>query len=73
MKENYPAKKLSDIVMFDESSNVQLVGRLLKVHNPKLTVMCGCSSIDHKVLLFFNDCFKYTHCTSNYFFPQDDL
>ena len=36
-----PANKLLDIVMFDEASNVQLSGRLLKVHDPKLTVTSG--------------------------------
>ena len=52
MKEIDPAKKLSDIVMFDGYSNVQLAARLLKVYYPKLTVTCG---IEHTVLLFFND------------------
>ena len=41
MKEIDPSKTLSDIVMFDEASNVQLAGRLFKVHYPKLTVICG--------------------------------
>ena len=41
MKEIDPIKKLSDIAMFDEASNVQLTGRLLKVNDPKLTVMHG--------------------------------
>ena len=45
MKEIDPEKK-SDIVMFDGASNVQLLGRLLKVHYPKLTVMCG---VEHTV------------------------
>ena len=38
--------------MFDGASNVQLEGRLLKMHYPKLTVMRG---VEHTVLLFFND------------------
>ena len=46
MKEIYPAKTLSDIVMFDGAPNVQLSGRLLKVHYQKLTVMRG---FEHKV------------------------
>ena len=41
--------------MFDGASNVQLSGRLLKVHYPKLTVMRG---VEHTVLLFFNDVSK---------------
>ena len=36
-----PTKTLSDIVMFDGDSNVQLGGKLLKFHYPKLTVMRG--------------------------------
>ena len=51
MREIDPGKKLTDIVMFDGASNVQLGGKLLKVHYPKLTVMCG---VEHIVLLFFN-------------------
>ena len=41
MKEKHPAKTLSDIVMFDRASNVQLTGTLLKVHYTKMTVMRG--------------------------------
>ena len=46
MKEIDPAKNLSDKVMFDVTSNVQLAGTLLKVHYPKLTVMRG---VEHTV------------------------
>ena len=52
VKEIELAKILSDIVMFDGSSNVQLASRLLKVHYPKLTVMRG---VEHKVWSFSND------------------
>ena len=52
MKEIDPAKKLSDIVMFDGSPNVQLAGRFLKMHYPKLTFMRG---VEQKLSLFFND------------------
>ena len=38
--------------MFDWASNMQLAGRLLKVHYPKLIVMRG---VEHTVSLFFND------------------
>ena len=37
--------------MFDGASNVQLGGKRLKVHYPKLTVMRG---VEHTVSLFFN-------------------
>ena len=57
MKEIDPDKTLSDIVMFDGASNVQLAGRLLKVNYPKLTVICG---VEHTVLLFFNYFSKIT-------------
>ena len=55
MKEIDPAKQLLYMVLFDEALNVKLAGRLLKVHYPKLTVMCG---VEHTVLLFFNDASK---------------
>ena len=49
---NRPGQKLSDEVIFDGASNVQLERRLLKVHYTKLTVMCG---VEHTMPLFFND------------------
>ena len=57
MKEIDSAKILSDIVMFDGSSNVQLAGRHLKVCYPKLAVMGG---VEHKLSLFFNGVSKIT-------------
>ena len=41
MKEIDPGKLLTDVIMFDGASNMQIGGKLLKVHYPKLTVMCG--------------------------------
>ena len=41
--------------MFDGASNVQLVGRILKVYGPKLIVM---PSVEHIVPLFFNEISK---------------
>ena len=41
--------------MFDVASNVQLAGRPLKVHYPKLKVVCG---VENTVSLFFNDVSK---------------
>ena len=41
--------------MFDGDSNVQLGGKLLKVHYPKLAVMSG---VEHTVSLFLNDVIK---------------
>ena len=41
--------------MFDGASDVQLAGRLLKVHYLKLTVMCG---VEYTLSLFFNDVSK---------------
>ena len=51
MKEIDPAKTLSDIVMFDGASNLQLAERLLKVHYPKLIVIRG---VEHTLSLFIN-------------------
>ena len=50
-----PHKSSTDVVMFDGSSNVQLYGELLKINDPKLSVMCG---VEHTVSLFFNDISK---------------
>ena len=41
-----PRKNLTDVIMFDGDSNVQLGGKLLKVHYPNLTVMRG---VEHTV------------------------
>ena len=51
MKEIDPGKNLTDVIMFDGASNVQLGGKSLKVHYPKLPFMRG---VEHTVLLFFN-------------------
>ena len=55
MKEIDPRNILTDVIMFDGAFNVQLGGKLLKVHYLKLTVMCG---VEHTVSLFFNDVSK---------------
>ena len=41
VREIDPGKNLTDIVMLDGTSNVQLGGKLLKMHYPMLTVMRG--------------------------------
>ena len=41
--------------MFNGALNVQLGGERLKIHYPKLTVMC---IVEHTVYLFFNDVYK---------------
>ena len=49
-------KKLTKLKTFsDVSSKVQLVGRVLKFHYPKFTVL---SAVEHTVSLFFNDVSK---------------
>ena len=50
-----PHKSITDVVMFDEASNVQLAGELLKIHYPNISVMSG---VEHTVSLFFNDVSK---------------
>ena len=37
--------------MFDEDSNVQLGGYLLKIYDPKLNIICG---VEHTVSILFN-------------------
>ena len=49
MREIDPGKTLTDIIMFDRASSVQLGGKLLKLHYPKLTVMRG---VEHTVYIF---------------------
>ena len=51
MKKIDPGKKLTYLIMFDGASNVQLGGKRLKLHYPKLTVIHG---VEHIVSLFFN-------------------
>ena len=41
MKEIDPGKFLTDVIMFDGASNVQVGGKLLKMLYPKLKVMRG--------------------------------
>ena len=55
MKKIDPQKSSTDVVMFDGASNVQLVGELLKIHHPKITVMHW---FEHTFSLFFNDVSK---------------
>ena len=45
-----PHKSITDVIMFDGASNVQLAGELLKIHYPKITVIRG---VEHTVSLFF--------------------
>ena len=66
MKEIDPAKTLSDIVMFYGASNVQLAGRFLRVHYPKLTVMQ--EFWIHSAIMFQLN-FKDNHCKLNDFCP----
>ena len=47
-----PHKSITDVIMFDRSSNVQLAGEFLKIHYPKITVMRG---VEHTVSFFYND------------------
>ena len=46
-----PHKSITDVVVFDGASNVQLSGELLKIHYPKISVMSG---VEYTVSLFFN-------------------
>ena len=55
MREIDPGKKITNVIMFDGASNVQLGGKRLKLHYPELTAMRG---VEHTVSLFFNDVSK---------------
>ena len=55
MKNIDPNKYIIDIVMFNGASNVQLWGDLLKINNPKLTVIYW---VEHNVAIYFNDVSK---------------
>ena len=44
---------ITDVVMFDGDSNVQLGGELMKFHYPKLTVMHG---VEH-IFIYFSTMF----------------
>ena len=48
-------KTITNVVMFDVASNIQIFGELLKIYYPKLTVMHG---VEHTVSLSFNDAYK---------------
>ena len=48
-------KSITAGILFDGDSNVQLDGEVLKIHNSKITVMCG---FELTVSLFFNDASK---------------
>ena len=50
-----PHKSITDVVMFDGASNIQLAGEVLKIHYQNISVIRG---VEHTVSLFFNDVFK---------------
>ena len=50
---NDPNQKITDVVMFDGDLNVQLGGKLMKTHDPKLTVMRGVEHIVSLFIIFF--------------------
>ena len=55
LKKIYPHKSITDVVMFDGASNVQLADELLKIHYQKVSDIRG---VEHTVYLFFNDVSK---------------
>ena len=46
-----PHKSITDVVMFDGASNIQLAGEMLKIYYPNISVM---REVEHTVSLFFN-------------------
>ena len=55
MRKIDPHKSITDVVMFDGASNVQIAGELLKMNYPKISVMRG---VEHTVHLLFNNVSK---------------
>ena len=51
MRKIDPNKSITDVVIFDGSSNVQLAGELFKIHHKMVSVM---RVVEHSVSLFFN-------------------
>ena len=47
-----PHKTITDVVMFDGASNIQLGGEPSEIHYPNISVMRG---VERTVSLFFND------------------
>jgi hypothetical protein len=52
-----------DLVQYDGTNNVQLSGRILAGHHPRITV---CHRVEHDISLFFKDVFESV--TSSLFF-----
>ena len=50
-----PHNSITNVVMFDGDSNVQIAGNVLKIHHLNISVICG---VKHTVALFFNDVSK---------------
>ncbi len=44
-----------DLVQYDGANNVQLSGRILARHHPRITI---CHGAEHAILLFFKDVFE---------------
>ena len=55
-----PHKSITDVVMFDGASNVQISDELLKIDYPKVSVRRG---VEHNVSLFLNDVSKIPFAT----------
>ena len=45
-------KSITDVVMLDRASNVQLGGEIMKTHYPKLTVLSG---VEYTLSTFYDD------------------
>ena len=52
IRKNGSHKSITDVVLFGGGSKVQLGGELLKINDPKLTVIFG---VEHNIYLIFND------------------
>ena len=52
MKNIDPTKSITDVVIFDGASNLQLGGDILNIYYPKLTVM---NWVEHTISILLND------------------
>jgi hypothetical protein len=53
--EEMAGSQIVDLIIFDDASNVQLAGKIIAQHHPRITV---CHGAEHVVALFFSDVYN---------------
>jgi hypothetical protein len=56
-----------DLVQYNGTNNVQLSGRILARHHPRITV---CHGVEHAISLFFKDVFELIKCSLFFCIPS---